>query len=64
MPFITFLCLIIFICLLLGDDGFKIMGIFFAGAVVVGLILGIINYYTNEDEYEYQDDDEEQARDK
>ena len=38
MPFITFLCLI---CLLLGNDGFKIMGI----ALAIGALLGVILFY-------------------
>ena len=42
MPFITFLCLIIFVCILMGDDGFKIMGVVLAFGVVAGVILGII----------------------
>lgn len=41
MPFITFLCLIIFVCLLLGNDGFKIMGI----ALAIGALLGVILFY-------------------
>ena len=41
MPFITFLCLIIFVCILMGDDGFKIMGIGLAGAVVLTVIFGV-----------------------
>ena len=64
MPFITFLCLIIFVCILMGDDGFKIMGVVLAFGVVAGVILGIIRNYKHEDEYELPDEDEEQERDK
>lgn len=66
MPFIAFLCLIIFVCLLMGDDGFKIMGVVLAFGVVAGVILGIIRNYKHEDEDEFpdEDEDEEQERDK
>ena len=62
MPFITFLCLIIFVCILMGDDGFKIMGVVLAFGVVAGVILGIIRNYQHEDEDELPDEDEEQER--
>ncbi len=45
MPFIAFLYLIIFVCLLMGDDGFKIMGIGLTGAVVLTMIFRCINDY-------------------
>ncbi len=64
MPFITFLCLVIFVCILMGDDGFKIMGVMLAFGVVAGVILGIIRNYKHEDEDEFPDEDEEQERDK
>lgn len=66
MPFITFLCLVIFVCLLMGDDGFKFMGVMLAFGVVAGVILGIIKNYNREDEDEFtdEDEDEEQERNK
>ena len=48
MPFIAFLCLIIFVCLLIGDDCFNVFGVALSICFACGLVIVAFNWIKSE----------------
>lgn len=48
MPFIAFLCLIIFVCILMGDDCFNVFGVALSIGFACGLVIVAFNWIKSE----------------